>query len=163
MKTIDKTRVLEALRKRIADALDGLTDSQKTTAAGATHEETRAEDPKDTRAVEASYLARGLARRVEALEAEAARLASMTLASFEPDDAVAMTALIEIEDQLSGPSIVFLIPAGAGETLDVDGTMIRPVTPGSPMGRALLGKCAGDDIELELPAGTRHLSISWVV
>jgi hypothetical protein len=58
---IDKARGLEVLRRRITETLDGLVDSQNAAQAGSIHEETRAEDPKDTRATEASYLARGLA------------------------------------------------------------------------------------------------------
>ena len=47
-------------------SMSALTASQKTVQSGAIHEETRQEDPKDTRAIEATYLARGLAERVVA-------------------------------------------------------------------------------------------------
>jgi len=162
MTAIDKAHVLEALRARIADTLGSLTDSQKATQAGAVHEETRAEDPKDTRATEASYLARGLARRVAELKLGAARLGSLVPMAFGPEDSVALTALAGLEDEDGGASIVFLVPAGAGETVEVDGQAIRPITPGSPLGKALLGRFPGDEVEVELPGGVQLFRISWI-
>jgi len=159
---IDKQRVLHSLRSRLAETLRDLTDSQKEVQAGAVHEETRAEDPKDTRATEASYLARGLAQRVAALESAVARLQVLHPRRFGPDDAIALSALIGLEDEAGGCSVVLLVPGGAGETLTIDGETIQPVTPGSPLGRALIGCRAGDDVEVELPGGTQQLAISWV-
>ena len=159
---VDKERVLDALRSRVADSLDDLTGSQKGVQAGAVHEETRAEDPKDTRATEASYLARGLAQRVAQLENDAARLEALRPLRFGPDDAIGVSALVGLEDDAGGSSIVLLVPVGAGETLSVDGETIQPVTPGSPLGRALIGCRAGDEVEVELPGGTQALAISWL-
>lgn len=162
MSRVDKERVLDALRSRVADSLDDLTGSQKGVQAGAVHEETRAEDPKDTRATEASYLARGLAQRVAQLENDAARLEALRPVRFEPDDAIEVSALVGLEDGAGGSSIVLLVPVGAGETLSVDGETIQPVTPSSPLGRALIGCRAGDEVEVELPGGTQALAISWL-
>ena len=72
---LDKSRALARVRARISELLAGMTQSQKGTQAGAVHEETRAEDPKDTRATEASYLARGLAGRARRSRGSVARLA----------------------------------------------------------------------------------------
>ena len=68
MAKLDKARVLDALRLRTRQSLERLIASQQATQAGATHEETQPENDKDTRAIEATYLARGLAERVESLE-----------------------------------------------------------------------------------------------
>ena len=162
MTQIDKAQALDMLRSRLAEALAGLTDSQEATQAGAIHEETRAEDPKDTRATEASYLARGLARLVAELTADTARLAAVSLTAYSADDAVGVTALVGLEDEAERASVVFLLPAGAGETLELDGATIRPVTPSSPLGRSLVGRFVGDDVEAELPGGPQHFRISWI-
>ena len=162
MTQIDKAQALDMLRRRLAEALAGLTDSQQATQAGAIHEETRAEDPKDTRATEASYLARGLARRVAELTADAARLAALRLTAFDAGDAVGLTALVGLEDAAGRASVVFLLPAGAGETLELDGATIRPVTPSSPLGRSLVGRFVGEDVEAELPGGPQRFRISWI-
>ena len=65
---LDKAALLTALRAQIAADLDALIASQKRAHEGATHEEARPESDKDTRATEASYVARGLAERVSSLE-----------------------------------------------------------------------------------------------
>jgi transcription elongation GreA/GreB family factor len=160
--SIDKQRVLHVLRSRLTERLRDLTDSQKGVQAGAVHEETRAEDPKDTRATEASYLARGLAQRVGELESGVARLQILHPRRFGPDDAIALSALVGLKDEAGGCSVVFLVPGGAGETLSIDGQAIQPVTPGSPLGRALIGCRAGDEVEVELPGAIQQFAISWV-
>ena len=63
----DKRRLVAGLRARIEEDLATVERRRADTAAGATHEENRAEHAKDTRATEDSYLARGLAERVAAL------------------------------------------------------------------------------------------------
>ncbi len=159
---MDKRRVLEALRARVAETLGGLVGSQKTAQAGAVHEETRAEDPKDMRSTEASYLARGLAQRVDELRSEAERLSVFPLKAFGPDDPVALSALAGLEDAGGKTSVIFVVAAGGGESLEVDGVSIRPVTPASPLGRAVMGSHAGDSIEVELPGGKREMTILWI-
>lgn len=162
MISIDKHRVLQALRARVADTLGDLVASQRAAQDGATHEETRAEDPKDMRSTEASYLARGLAQRVEELRGEAARLSALSLKAFGPEDPVALSALAGLEDAEGRKSVIFVVAAGGGEPLEVDGVSIRPVTPASPLGRAVTGSHAGDSIEVELPGGKREMTILWV-
>ena len=81
-RSLDKAALLKALRDRMAAALDDLERSQKATQAGATHEETRAEGPKDMRSTEASYLARGLAGRVVELTDASSRLAGTPLRAY---------------------------------------------------------------------------------
>jgi hypothetical protein len=159
MAPIDKARVLEALRAQIDSALATLIDSQKRTQSGATHEETRAEDPKDTQAIEAGYLARGLAQRAEQLRDDSDRLRTLRLAVFGEDDPIAATALVCLEDAQGEQSYVFLTPAGAGERIDVDGVTVRPITAASPLGTALLGACTGDDVDVLLPGGTQVLHV----
>ena len=83
--SLDKTRILQELRDRVAAQLAASTRSQQESQAGATHAETRAEDPKDMRSTEASYLARGLADRVAKLRLARARLASLEVPPFAPD------------------------------------------------------------------------------
>lgn len=156
---LDKRRVLEALRQRIEESLRNVTNSQEATRAGAVHEETRAEDPKDTRATEASYLARGLADRAEALQQVAARLTSLELRDFGGSDPVGVGALLALEGEDGGSSLVFLVGAGAGEAIKVDGRVVRPVTPKSPLGRTLTGSYLNDEIEVELPTGVQMFRI----
>jgi transcription elongation GreA/GreB family factor len=159
--TIDKRALLELLRDKLEGDLHGSMASQSAAQAGATHDETRQEDPKDTRAIEATYLARGLAERVERMRESVAVFARLEVADFGPEDPIAVTALVALEDESGAESIYFLVPYAAGETLEFAGTTIRTLTPGSPLGRALIGKHVDDEVELELPARSLVATIAW--
>ena len=150
------------LRERLESTLASLLDSQRATQAGATHEEARPEHAKDTRATEASYLARGLARRVEDLRAEIAALASVDLRDFGDDDRVALSAIVELCEPDGAASFVWLVPVGGGEPLCAGGATIRCVTPRSPLGRSLLGREVGDEVVLDLPGGRRPVEIASI-
>jgi transcription elongation GreA/GreB family factor len=158
---IDKRAVLAALRARIRAQYEALTASQKTVQEGAIHEDNRAEHSKDTRAIEAQYLARGLAERAEKLREDGVVLDSMKLAAFGAGDRAATGALLAVEDD-DGETLYFLVPVGGGESLAVDGHTVRTLTPASPLGASLAGRRAGDEITAELPGGRRELAIVWV-
>jgi hypothetical protein len=97
---IDKQLALRALEQRLAEELEAATAAHRQTTQGATHEESRAENDKDTRALEATYLARGQAKRVAELSDGLARLASIT-SRLTPEHApVRLGALVEIEHDL---------------------------------------------------------------
>ena len=76
-------------------------DSQQAAQEGATHDEARQEDPKDTRAIEAQYIARGLAERVEDLRATRAALANAILVDYGPEDPVGLFAMAWVWDSKS--------------------------------------------------------------
>ncbi len=160
--SIEKSEVRRLLVERVAQSLETLEESQQTIQAGATHEESRAEDPKDTRATESSYLARGLAERVAKLRNGMARLEALELRVFAAADEIALSALIGLENEKGQKSVSFLVPAGGGENLQVEGIPVRCVTPGSPLGAALLGRELGDEIELDLPGGRSVFLVVWI-
>jgi len=159
---IDKSLVLAALRARVAANLDGLTASQKTVQSGAVHEEARQEHPKDTRAIEAGYLARGLAERVETLRDAVVLLGALKLADYGPADPIGLCALVGLENESEEELIYFLVPAGGGEKIVVEETTIQSLTPGSPLGAAMVGKLADDEIEVALPSAVVRTCIAWV-
>ena len=151
--SLDKTRILQELRDRVAAQLAASTRSQQESQAGATHAETRAEDPKDMRSTEASYLARGLADRVAKLRLARARLASLEVPPFAPDAPISAGALIAIEDEDGASHLHFFAPVAGGEKLICEEQVIHSLSPESPLGREVLGREAGEDFEFELPRG----------
>jgi len=151
--TPDKSAVLAALRERLETQLADLTAAQKSAQAGAFHPENKQEHSKDTRAIEASYLARGLAERVETLRDGIAALALLRLRAFGEDDPIAAGALVTLVAAGGTRSLYFLAPAGGGEQLTVGGCNVQVLTPRSPLGAAVAGRHAGDGIEVELPSG----------
>jgi hypothetical protein len=157
-----KAAVLSALRARLEQDLRAAMQAQQRTQSGATHEESRPENDKDTRALEASYLARGQARRVQELESATALMAALELREFGGGAGAALTALIDLDDG-DRCAKYFLAPSGGGLELDVDGTRVKVVTPQSPLGRALLGRQVGDVVELETPQGRREYDLAAMV
>ncbi|HEY4243252.1 MAG TPA: GreA/GreB family elongation factor [Kofleriaceae bacterium] len=125
---------------------------------GAFHEEARAENPKDTRGLEQSYLARGIAQRVAELETAVAEVGALALRAFGPRAVVAMSALVTV-DEAGTAARFFVAPHGGGTVLRGG---VQVVTPSSPLGRALLGKAVDDDVELAVPGRARSFSISAI-
>jgi transcription elongation GreA/GreB family factor len=119
---------------------------------GATHEEARPENDKDTRGLEQSYLARGLAQRVAELEAAVAGVPAMTLAK---PARVALGAVVTVEED--GREARFFIAAhGGGIVLPGEVTVI---TRSSPIGRALLGRDVDDECEVSAGGKRRTLVV----
>jgi transcription elongation GreA/GreB family factor len=158
---IDKRAVLAALHASLAARLESLTSSHKATQAGATHGEAKQEHPKDTRAIEQQYLARGLAERVETLRHAVAVLASLELRTFAAGDAVRAGALLGLRDD-ERELVCFFAPVGGGERVDADGVSVLVVTPQSPLGVSLLGARVGDEVEIQLPGGKRTAGVEWL-
>ena len=154
----EKRTLVEALVARLRADLDAMERAQRATVAGAISEEAKSEHAKDTRALEQTYLARGQARRVADLRAGIARVLAMPIREFEADAAIAAGALVSIEAE-EGASVLFVAPFGGGLRLE-RGEQV--VTPASPLGRALIGRRAGDDCELVLDGRTRVFSIRSV-
>jgi hypothetical protein len=158
---LDKTGVLKALRERLERDLAVATDAQRQTQSGATHEEAKPENDKDTRALEASYLARGQAQRVLELTQALANASALVLREFGPETPIAASALVALDDG-STTAHYFLSPVGGGMSLEVGGVVVRVLTPASPLGRALIGQIEGADIEVQTPQGLRQYSIAAV-
>ena len=158
---IDKREILKLLRDRVSFDLATMSAAQRVVVDGATHEENRPENDKDTRALEQSYLARGQAQRVVELQDALNLLKALELQPFSAESAIALGALVALDE--SGDVVhYFIAPAGGGVKVSVGGAEVRVVTPQSPIARALLGKREGDELELRTPQGVRECSIASV-
>lgn len=123
---------------------------------GATHEQARPENSKDTRALEQSYVARGQAARFAELEAGVAAVQAFAPRAFGSSDAVALGALVDVVE--AGARRRYLLaPHGGGELLAAGAVQV--LTPGSPLWRALVGRRIGDVAELRLHGALRELEI----
>jgi len=149
----DKRQVLALLQQRLHAILDRLTEAQKSAQAGATHPDNKQEHAKDMRSTESSYLARGLAERVETLRDGLRALALLKTPDLDEDDVACPGALVTVEDDDGRESVYLLAPAGGGECFTVAGVDVLVLTPQSPLGSALTGRRTGDAVEAELPSG----------
>lgn len=155
---IDKTALRTELVAQLAEALAIAQAAHAAAVEGATSDEARPENDKDTRGLEQSYLARGQALRVAELEAAVKDTSAMALRVFTARERVALGALV-IADEAEAQHRFFLAPHGGGSVLAGD---VQVVTPSSPLGRALVGTREGDEIEVRLPGKLRSFVIAAI-
>lgn len=161
-KTALRGLLVEALQTALASAHA----AYRAAIEGATHAEAKAENSKDTRGLEQSYVARGQAQRVAELESGLAAVTTMTV---EPHSAgpVRIGSLAAVRDQHDGRiALYWIAPAGGGTSLIDAGPTGRHelivLTPQSPLGRALLTKTVGDEITLGEGATQRLLELEAI-
>ena len=155
MPSTSRARLTRDLTLRAQAALDTARAAHAAAMEGATHSEARAENDKDTRGLEQSYLARGLATRVVELEGALGAIAQLPEAAGGGGRSL-MGAVITAEDDAGKQLRYYLAPWGGGEELPGE---VVVVTPSSPIGRALLGRQAGDEVEVQRPGGARTLTL----
>ena len=152
---MDKEPLRAELLEQLASALATARVSHAAAIEGATHPEAKAENAKDTRGLEQSYIARGQAQRVAELESAIVELSRLELRTFEPRDPIATSALVTVDED-DARRRYFVVPYGGGNVL---AGAIQVITPLSPVGRALLGKCVHDLVEVAIAGNTRELEI----
>jgi transcription elongation GreA/GreB family factor len=102
-----------------------------------------------TGAPRAVNLAAATRQRLEAAQAAWEAVTDFKPSTLKKGERIGLGALVELEDGEGGKTL-FMAPAGAGEELtgpDGDG-FLHVVTPGSPIGKGLLGKKVGDVVEV---------------
>jgi transcription elongation GreA/GreB family factor len=148
-----------ALRAELLQTLNGTLETARAAhaaaVAGATDDEARPENDKDTRGLEQSYLARGQAQRVAELEAAVSEVGALALRAFGAGDRVAISALVTVEEE--GREHRFFVAPHGGGTVLAGGAQV--VTPMSPLGRALLGRRVEDEVLVRLPGKLRSFVI----
>lgn len=156
---VDKRALLQRVLEDIEAEIQTLIAAAKATQEGATHEEARPENDKDTRALEASYLARGQAKRVEEMQETHTRLRFFELRDYPEDAAIGAGALVRIEDEDQTEHSYFLIPVGGGRTIEHQDQTIIVLATGSPLGRALLGAHVDDEVTVTIGKRKRELLV----
>ena len=153
-----KRHILDALIATIESEIAARIRNAEATTKGATHEEARPENDKDTRALEATYLARGQAMRVEELQDALAKIRFLNIRDFEEDELIDIGALVTLETD-GELAHLLLIPEGGGRVIEIDGQSIKVINPASPLGRALVDKRVGDEFELPLGGRIREYEV----
>lgn len=155
---IDKKKVVEAITFEIEKELLVAINAAKSAHEDATNEESKPENQYDTRALEASYVARGQAKRVANLREALFEYKNLIIKEFGDKDVISSTALIEVES-MGKKSILFYMSKGGGFSIVVDGLKVQVVTPSTPLGEALLQMRAGESILVELGNDDREYEI----
>ena len=152
---MNKHAVLQLILEKLTVDLDIVQRAAQTAYETATHEENIAENKYDTLGLEASYLATGQARRVEEIKQALTLCQNLPVRPYDEQRGIEVGALLGLEDQNGRQQWLFLAPDAAGLKVDVVGQPVTVITPRSPLGKSLLGKFEGDEVEV-LVAGARQ-------
>ena len=151
-----KVELRDELLNLLRDQLAVAERAHNASLEGATHEEARPENEKDTRALEQSYLARGQAQRLVELKEAVALVQAMPTGAQTGDVRCSLGSVVEIDDD--GKRQLYWIASTGGGAQLAKGS-IQVLTPQSPLGRALIGCHVDDDCEINLGGRLRVLSI----
>jgi transcription elongation GreA/GreB family factor len=155
-----KRALVAALLAKLEEELATMRRAAKDAREAATHEEAKPENDKDTRALEASYLAGAQAARVRDIEGAIKTIGAMPLLDLDGGKPIQSSAVVTLEDENEERTAFFLAPFGGGIVLTVDTLSVQVLTPQSPRGQALLGRLQGDVIEVRgKPGSARELTI----
>ncbi|MBV6661252.1 GreA/GreB family elongation factor [Pseudomonas sp. CBSPBW29] len=159
---MNKHAVHQLVLDKLAVDLDIAQRAAQTAYETATHEENIAENKYDTLGLEASYLAAGQARRVEEIKQALTLCQNMQLRAYDDQRGIEVGALLGLVDENDRQQWLFLAPDGAGLKVDVVGQPVTVITPRSPLGKSLLGKFEGDEVEILVGGARQQFAVTEV-
>lgn len=160
---MNKNTVHQLIINKLRIDLDIAERAAQTAYETATHEENIAENKYDTLGLEASYLAAGQARRVEEIRQSLTLCQKLPLRAYDDKRGIEVGALLGLEDENGREQWLFLAPDAAGLKVDLVGQFITVITPRSPLGKSLLGKFEGDQVEILVAGARQQFAVTEVV
>lgn len=141
-----KERMIQEIIAVLSADLLVLTTAAMAAHAAATHAECLPDNKYDTTALEASYIAQGQANRAQEIRIALESYRTLSLQVFGDDVPIRLTSMVTLEGRAGDVRRFFLGPwSGGMKIADQDGDIVV-ITPGSPLGRSLLGLQTGDEV-----------------
>ena len=159
---MDKPSLQQQVLARLAQDL--LQTEQAALAAHetATHEENIAENKYDTLGLEAAYLATGQARRAEAIRQALAHWRQFQPRPYDASLGIQLGALVCLVDAQGQQQHLFLGPVGGSMTLPSGDGVVQVISSESPLGRALMGRCEGDEVSIQIASVRQQFEVLQV-
>lgn len=160
-KSLLQQQVLEQLAQDLMQAEEAVRVAHET----ATHEENIAENKYDTLGLEAAYLASGQARRAEAIRQAMAHWRQWRPLPYDASQGIqlgALVCLVDANDPQQQQQQIFLGPAGGSMKLPSGAQTVQVVSTEAPLGRAMLGKCEGDEVSMQGAPIRQQFEVLWV-
>jgi transcription elongation GreA/GreB family factor len=151
---LGKSALIRQIIAALEMELEGYARSARSAHAGATDEQSKAENKYDTRGLEASYLARGQSRQAAEVVDAIHRYRTLATDAFGPGEPVDLGALVEVEDG-KGRELYFLGPRAGGLEITMGKRTVLVLTPQSPLGQQLVGRKQGDRFEIQMNRTSR--------
>lgn len=155
---MNKRALVRKIIAQLDAELEGYAKSARAAHAEATDPQSKAENKYDTRGLEASYLAHGQSR--QAMETAQARqqFGELELREFGPEEPIDLSALTELEG--NGESTLYFIgPSAGGTEISHERKTVVVITHQSPLGRQLIGRKAGERLQITMGGSRRDLRI----
>ena len=144
---MDKFLLQQQVLEQLAEDLRQVEQAVRVAHETATHEENIAENKYDTLGLEAAYLATGQARRAEGIRQAMANWRQFRPRPYDASKGIQLGALVCLVDADDKQQQLFLGPDGGSMKL-VSG--IQVISSEAPLGRAMLGKCEGDEVWIQV-------------
>ncbi|WP_219217311.1 GreA/GreB family elongation factor [Variovorax boronicumulans] len=147
---MDKFLLQRQVLERLAEDLLQVEQAVQAAHETATHEENIAENKYDTLGLEAAYLATGQARRAEAIRQAMVNWRRFHPRPYDPFQGIQLGSLVCLVDADDKQQQLFLGPDGGSMQLVSGAQLVQVISSGAPLGRAMLGKCEGDEVSIQV-------------
>lgn len=144
---MSKELIIKEIIQTLSADLAVLSTASRAAHAAATHAECLPDNKYDTTALEASYIAQGQANRAQEIRVALECYRTLALHSFDDDTPIRLTALVTLEGGEGDVRRIFLGPQAGGMKIADGEVEVVVITPGSPLGRSLLGLRCGDEVK----------------
>ncbi|MDD0810008.1 GreA/GreB family elongation factor [Curvibacter sp. RS43] len=151
-------QVLDRLTEDLLQAEEAVQAAHET----ATHEENIAENKYDTLGLEAAYLATGQSRRAEAIRSALATWRQFRPRPYDADKGIQLGALVCLVDADNKAQTLFLGPGGGSMKLLSGAQIVQVISTEAPLARALLGKCEGDEVSMQVGPSQQQFEVVGV-
>lgn len=158
-RSMDKSLLQQQVLQRLTADLLQVEQAVQTAHEAAIHEENVAENKYDTLGLEAAYLATGQARRAQAMGQAITAWRNFTPMPYSDGKGIQLGALVCLADSIGQQQWLFIGPDGGSMTLGVGADLVQVISCQAPLAQAMLGKCEGDEVALQIGAVRRMFEI----
>ncbi|MBT1070295.1 GreA/GreB family elongation factor [Pelotalea chapellei] len=156
---MNKPFIFKLIIEQLETDLALLHNAAKTAHEASIHEENIPDNKYDTLSLEASYVAQGQANRAQEIKEALDTYKLLELQTFQDDTPIRLTALVSMEAEDGATRLVFIGPLEGGMKVSDGNREIIVITPGSPIGSALIGRTIGETVEIGSGASRKEFEI----
>jgi transcription elongation GreA/GreB family factor len=160
---MDKFLLQQQVLERLADDLLQAEEAVRAAHETATHEENIAENKYDTLGLEAAYLATGQARRAEAIRQAMAHWCRLRPRPYDAAKGIQLGSLVFLVNSDEKQQQIFLGPDGGSMKLSSSAQLVQVISSEAPLGRAMLGKCEGDEVSIQVASIRQQFEVLRVL
>lgn len=156
---MDKFSLQQQVLQRLSEDLLQAEQAVRAAHETATHEENIAENKYDTLGLEAAYLATGQARRADAIRQALAHWRQFRPLPYDASKGIQLGALVCLVDAHDQQQQLFLGPDGGSMQLLSGAQRVQVISCDAPLGKAMLGKCEGDEVSLQVATSRQQFEV----